>query len=135
MANEFIARKGLIALSDSNVTGSLALSGDLSVVGGDIVLGTTSIFSGGDTAQLSNIDAIDTTTENTIEAALDTLANLTSIQGRTVTLGGNLVTQNNNVTINAAGAARTITLNESLAVGAGNTGTITFSAASNTLTV
>ena len=47
MANEFIARKGLIALSDSKVTGSLALSGDLSVVGGDIVIGTTSIFSGG----------------------------------------------------------------------------------------
>ena len=54
MANEFIARKGLIALSDSKVTGSLALSGDLSVVGGDIVLGTTSIFSGGDTTSLNN---------------------------------------------------------------------------------
>ena len=98
MANEFIARKGLIALSDSKVTGSLALSGDLSVVGGDIVLGTTSIFSGGNTTSLNNIDAIDATTEATIEAAIDTLANLTSVQGQTVTLGGNLVTQNNNVT-------------------------------------
>ena len=166
MANEFIARKGLIALSDSKVTGSLALSGDLSVVGGDIVLGTTSIFSGGDTTSLNNIDAIDATTEATIEAAIDTLANLTSIQGQTVTLGGtvtlagSLVTQNNNVTINAVGAARTLTLtesltvgdgadvtitavgsartltlNESLTVGDGNDGTITFSAASKTLTV
>jgi hypothetical protein len=160
MANEFIARKGLIALSDSKVTGSLELSGDLSVVGGDIVLGTTSIFSGGDTTSLNNIDAIDATTEATIEAAIDTLANLTSVQGQTVTLGGNLVTQNNNVTINAVGAARTLTLtesltvgdgadvtitavgsartltlNESLTVGDGNDGTITFSAASKTLTV
>lgn len=35
---------------------------------------------------LQNIDALDATTEGTIETAIDTLANLTSIQGRTVTL-------------------------------------------------
>lgn len=44
---------------------------DLTVGGGDIVLGTTSIFSGGDTASLNNIDAINATTEATFEAALD----------------------------------------------------------------
>lgn len=33
MANEFIARKGLIALSDSTVTGSLTVSGSLKVTG------------------------------------------------------------------------------------------------------
>jgi hypothetical protein len=38
------------------------------------------------TTTLSNIDALDATTEATIEAAIDTLANLISIQGRTVTL-------------------------------------------------
>jgi len=38
------------------------------------------------TTTLANIDALDATTEATIEAAIDTLANLTSIQGRTVTL-------------------------------------------------
>lgn len=38
------------------------------------------------TTTLSNIDALDATTEATIEGAIDTLANLTSIQGRTVTL-------------------------------------------------
>jgi hypothetical protein len=38
------------------------------------------------TTTLSNIDALDATTESTIEAAIDTLANLVSIQGRTVTL-------------------------------------------------
>jgi len=64
-----------------------------------------------------------------------------SIGGNIVTLGGNLTTagtlttQNNNVTINAAGAARTLTLNESLTIGDGHDGTITFGAASKTLTV
>lgn len=35
---------------------------------------------------LQNVDALDATTEATIEGAIDTLANLISIQGRTVTL-------------------------------------------------
>jgi hypothetical protein len=51
---------------------TLQLNGDLRVAGGDITLGATSIFSGGDTASLNNIDAIDATTETTFEAALDT---------------------------------------------------------------
>jgi hypothetical protein len=38
------------------------------------------------TLTLQNVDALDATTESTVEAAIDTLANLTSIQGRTVTL-------------------------------------------------
>jgi parallel beta-helix repeat protein len=42
-------------------------------------------------AGLNGIGAIDATTEATIEAAIDTLANLTSIQGHTVTLTGALV--------------------------------------------
>ena len=116
-------------------SGNITIGGDLTVSGGDITLAGTSIFSGGDTTSLNNIDAVDATTEATIEAAIDTLANLTSIQGNTVTLAGNFVTQNNNVTINAAGAARTLTLTESLTVGDGNDGTITFSGASKTLTV
>lgn len=40
------------------------------------------------TTTLQNIDALDATTEATIEAAIDTLANLTSIQGQTVTVSG-----------------------------------------------
>ena len=55
--------------------------------------------------------------------------------GHVLTLAGDFTTQNNNVTINAAGAARTITLNESLTIGDGNDGTLTFSAGSKTLTV
>ena len=67
------------ASSDIHATGNIKTVGDLTVAGGDIVLGTTSIFSGGDTTSLNNIDAIDTTTENTIEAALDTLSNVTTV--------------------------------------------------------
>ena len=128
------------ALADSSdfimdKSGNVTIGGDLTVTGGDITLTGTSIFSGGDTTSLNNIDAIDATTESTIEAAIDTLANLTSVQGQTLTLAGSFITQNNNVTINAAGGARTLTLNESLTVGDGNDGTITFSGASKTLTV
>lgn len=43
------------------------------------------------TLTLQNIDALDATTEATIESAIDTLANLTSVQGHTVTLTGDLV--------------------------------------------
>ena len=55
--------------------------------------------------------------------------------GGNLTTAGTLTTQNNNVTINAVGAARTLTLNESLTVGDGHDGTITFGAASKTLTI
>lgn len=50
------------------------------------IAGATILADAAGTTTLSNIDAIDATTESTIEAAIDTLANLTSIQGRTVTL-------------------------------------------------
>lgn len=42
------------------------------------------------TTTLQNIDAIDATTEATIEAAIDTLANLTTVQGQTLTFSGSL---------------------------------------------
>ena len=70
-------RKVVVSGSTAELNG-LTLSGDLTVTGGDITLGSTSIFSGGDTAQLSNIDALDATTEATIESAIDTLSNLTA---------------------------------------------------------
>lgn len=50
------------------------------------VAGATILADTAGTTTLSNIDALDATTESTIETAIDTLANLTSIQGRTVTL-------------------------------------------------
>ncbi len=70
-------RKVVVSGSSPEFNGA-TLSGDLTVAGGDIVLGSTSIFSGGDTAQLNNIDALDATTEATIESAIGTLSNLTA---------------------------------------------------------
>jgi len=73
----------------------LATTLDLTVTGGDITLGQTSIFSGGDTASLNNVDAIDATTETTLEAAIDAL---------TVALGANSTVQSGtNPTVDAAG--------------------------------
>jgi len=71
-------KKVIVSGSDAELNG-LTLSGDLTVEGGDITLGSTSIFSGGDTTSLNNIDALDATTEATIEAALDTLSNVTTV--------------------------------------------------------
>lgn len=59
---------------------NFAASKGISIAGTDILTDSAG------TATLSNIDALDATTESTIEAAIDTLANLTSVQGRTVTL-------------------------------------------------
>jgi hypothetical protein len=58
---------------------NFAASKGISIAGTDILTDSAG------TATLSNIDALDATTESTIEAAIDTLANLTSIQGLTVT--------------------------------------------------
>ena len=48
-----------------------------------------------------------------------------------VSLGGNLTTQNGNVTINAVDAAKTLTLNENFTIGDGNDVTVTASGGSN----
>lgn len=48
------------------------------------IAGETIIADAAGTKTLSNIDALDATTESTIESAIDTLANLTSVQGLTV---------------------------------------------------
>lgn len=50
------------------------------------IAGATILSDSAGTTTLSNIDALDATTEATIEGAIDTLANLTSVQGLTVTL-------------------------------------------------
>jgi hypothetical protein len=75
-------------LDDSGVT----VDGDEITVGGTgLVVGASTPFS--DTAgalTLQNVDALDATTEATIEAAIDTLVNLTSIQGQAVSLSGSL---------------------------------------------
>lgn len=50
------------------------------------IAGETVLADAAGTTTLSNINALDATTEATVENAIDTLDNLTSIQGRTVTL-------------------------------------------------
>ena len=64
-----------------------------------------------------------------------TLTFTTGNADRGITLGGDLTTQNNNVTINAAGTARTFTMNNNFIIGSGNDGTLTFGASGKTLTV
>lgn len=77
----------------------------LTLVGG-IVIGSSNPFSdSAGTLTLQNVDALDATSETTIEAAIDTLANLTSIQGKTVTLGGNFITSGaSSLTLTTTGA-------------------------------
>lgn len=60
---------------------NFAASMGISIAGTDILTDSAG------TATLSNIDALDATTEATIEAAIDTLANLGSIQGVAFTFG------------------------------------------------
>lgn len=66
---------------------SPTFTGTVTVPASNFTVGASIPFSdSAGTLTLQNIDALDATTEATIEAAIDTLANLVSIQGRTVTL-------------------------------------------------
>jgi hypothetical protein len=78
---------------DGTLEGDTALTFDTTsdtltiAASGNIAFGAVVVLDDASgTTTLQNIDALDSTTEATIEAAIDTLANLTSIQGRTVTL-------------------------------------------------
>lgn len=74
--------EGDSALTFDTATDTLAI-----VASGKLAFGAVNVLSdSAGTTTLSNIDALDVTTEATIESAIDTLANLNSIQGRTVTL-------------------------------------------------
>ncbi|KKR20268.1 MAG: hypothetical protein UT51_C0005G0001, partial [Candidatus Nomurabacteria bacterium GW2011_GWC2_39_41] len=57
------------------------------------------------TGTLNGLDVLDATSETTIEAAIDTLANLTSVQGSTLTLAGAFITSGaNSLTLTTTGA-------------------------------
>ena len=126
-----------IDLSSGDLTIDVAGDVEINADGGDIIFKD-------DGADLATINA---TKVSGSQASTGSFGRLETVQANAklgssvVTLGGNLTTagtfttQNNNVIINAAGAARTLTLNESLTIGDGNDGTITFSGASKTLTV
>lgn len=79
-----VTSASLIAGNDLTATDDVFVGDDLSV-GGAVVIADAS-----GTATLQNIDALDATTESTIEAAMDTLANVTSIGGD-VTAGGDFI--------------------------------------------
>ena len=77
------------ALKDSSITLTQVTVGNTG-----LVVGSSTPFSDSSgTLTLQNIDAIDATTEATIETAIDTLANLTSIQSRAVTLSGSFTVE------------------------------------------
>lgn len=79
--------EGDTALTFDTTTDTLTIAAS-----GNLAFGAVTILDdAAGTTTLQNIDAIDATTETTIEAAIDTLANLTSIQGHTVTLTGALI--------------------------------------------
>tara|TARA_R100001082_G_scaffold107545_1_gene81569 strand:- start:908 stop:2134 length:1227 start_codon:yes stop_codon:yes gene_type:complete len=89
-------------------SGNTTIAGDLFVEGGDLTLGSVVYLSdSGGTGTLKNIDALDATTEATIEAAMDTLANVSSIGGD-VTIGGDLTITGGDIDL--SGEASTITL-------------------------
>lgn len=83
---------------DGTIEGDSALTFDTTddtlviAASGKLAFGAIDVLSdSAGTTTLQNIDALDATTESTIESAIDTLANLTSIQGHTVTLTGNFI--------------------------------------------
>lgn len=113
--------EGDSALTFDTSTDTLAIAAS-----GKLAFGAVNVLSdSAGTMTLSNVDALDATTEATIEAAIDTLANLTSIQGQTVTLTGAFVrsgahsltlttTGTTNVTLPTTGTVATLAGTETL---------------------
>lgn len=94
----FLASTAVINFANGNLTlthatGTLTMNaGSLILPAAGLTMGSSVPFSdSAGTLTLQNVDVLDATTESTIEAAIDTLANLTSIQGHTVTLTGAFV--------------------------------------------
>jgi len=132
-ADLFLATGAVINWANSEVTLTETDANTLTLAGGTLVLpasglqvGSSNPFSdSAGTLTLQNVDALDATTESTIEAAIDTLANLTSVQGHTLTLTGALIrsgahsltlttTGTTDVTLPTTGTLATLAGSESL---------------------
>lgn len=115
--------EGDTALTFDTSTDTLAIGAS-----GKLNFGAVNILSdSAGTTTLANIDVLDATTEATIEAAIDTLANLTSIQGQTITISGAL-------TVAATASVSGTNTGDQTSV-TGNAGTVTVAdAASDTTT-
>lgn len=93
VADVFLESGGVINFNAGDVTFTHSAN-TITMAGGSLVLPDAGLTMGASipfsdsagTLTLQNVDALDATTESTIEAAIDTLANLVSVQGRTVTL-------------------------------------------------
>jgi hypothetical protein len=142
-AHDFRARK---LTADNQTSGNVAiystaglLSEDSDLTFSGATLSATNVTTTGTIKDFTSLSGSAVSTGSI--GRLETTSANALIGGNVVTIGGalttagTLTTQNNNVTINAVGAARTLTLNESLTVGDGHDGTITFGAASKTLTI
>ncbi len=118
---------------------SPTFTGTVSVPATNFTVGASLPFSdSAGTLTLQNVDAIDATTESIIESAIDTLANLTSVQGKTVTLGGNFITSGaSSLTLTTTGATNvTLPTTGTLATLAGSEAFTnkTINGSSNTIT-
>ena len=130
-------------IDNVNINGNTinVTSGDLTITaaGGDISFGNENLSTTGNIINTALVSGSVASTGSF--GLLQTERSVAEIGGSLLTLGGNLTTagtfttQNNNLTINAAGAARTLTLTENFTIGDGHAGTLTYSAASKTLTV
>jgi len=98
--------KGDIAIADIFVlSAGDVMTGTLNLTSGaTLQMAGIDILTGGATTSLDNIDAINTTTENTIEAAIDTLNNVTAV--------GTIGTGTWNATIGATAAGSTASAND-----------------------
>ncbi len=113
--------EGDSALTFDTTTDTLVIAAS-----GNLAFGAVTVLDdNAGTLTLSNVDALDPTTEATIEAAIDTLANLTSVQGHTVTLTGAFIrsgahsltlttTATTDVTLPTTGTLSTLAGSESL---------------------